>query len=528
MIEAIKGEYLNLKSAKEKYAFYHELMKVEDYYTTIPMEYFLINDSIPTLEYVKNKTRKEIITAEDLEDACKEYPEIFCYYMLGVHLRPYQHFLIDEIHKENYIALCCGRRLGKSTITKLYMLWTSFFNKLPGELTGTTWNVVLQDQEIANTLYVEPIHELLEKGDRVVKTNFKGSLGDKYFTSRLVTRREKSGKVKSNQISFNVGAICRINTLPPTSKAIGREGNIIGDEVSKWKKNSKVADEFKFFDQLIAIVKDNPIYKAIFLSTPEGQEDLFATEIFDFRDENVNNKFKKIWFPYWVRVDNQWIEEMIATKENSIKNKRLYMFQQEYEAKFVTINEAFFDNEVIARNTVSDWAKGRCNSPCSLGIDWGGTQKSQTVLAVYTWNTDQKSERVPVYLKVYEVNDDVMKLDKDLEHIKDNYNIKWCVPDNKGGRFMIPKLIQLFGESRVTPLNFTTDKRAGYELLREYLGKGLVKIPNNTEALRQIADLTDQLKPYSSKSKDDIPDAIMLANYPLLQNLPSFFKIKSI
>jgi hypothetical protein len=233
------------------------------------------------------------------------------------------------MHKETYLALCCGRRLGKSTITKLYMLWTSFFNKLPGGLTGTTWNIVLQDQEIANTLYVEPIHELLEKGDKIVKNRCKGELGDNYFTSRLLTRREKSGKVKSNQISLKVkGAICRINTLPPTSKAIGREGNIIGDEVSKWKKNSKVADEFVFFDQLIAIVKDNPIYKAIFLSTPEGQTDLFATEIFDFEDQNPNNKFKKIWFPYWARVEPKWIEEMIATKETAIKNKRLYMFQQ--------------------------------------------------------------------------------------------------------------------------------------------------------------------------------------------------------
>jgi len=522
------GEYLEFKDYKDKYKFYNELMNTEDFYTRVPIEYFEVNEQIPQLDYVRKKLNKQEITTTDLEQACKQFPEIFCYYMLGVHLRPYQHFAIDLMHQLNYIALCCGRRLGKSTITKIYMLWTSFFNKLSGDLTGTTWNVILQDQEIANTLYIEPIHELLEKGDKIVLKKFKGQLGEHYFTSKLVTRREKSGKVKSNQISFNVGAICRINTLPPTAKSIGREGNVIGDEVSKWKRNTKVSDEFVFFDQLIAIIKDNTKYKAIFLSTPEGQTDLFATEIFDFEGKNPSNMFKKIWFPYWVRIEPKWLEEMIRTKDTALANKRLYMFQQEYEAKFITINEAFFDNDKIAINAITDWQKSRCNLSCSLGIDWGGTQKSQTVLYVSCWDFDPTHPILPVYKKEYPVNEDVGNMDRDLAYIKNNYNIKFVVPDNKGGRWVIPKLEQMFGFSRVTPFNFTTDKRAGYELYREAIGAGRVKIPNERETLKQFTELTDQLKPYSSNGKDDIPDAAMLSAYPFLQNQPQFFKIKSV
>ena len=67
--------------------------------------------------------------------------------------------------------------------------------------------------------------------------------------------------------------------------------------MAKWKKNARIGDEFKYFDQIEAIMKDKPIYKAIFLSTPEGTEDLFAKEIFDPECKQPNNKYKKIWFP---------------------------------------------------------------------------------------------------------------------------------------------------------------------------------------------------------------------------------------
>ena len=511
-----------------KYNYFVQLHGVENFYTTIPLKYWNDNARISTKEYVLEKMDAKKFTVEILEQACIKFPEIFCYWMLGIRLRPYQYYAIDEMVKYNYIAMAWARRLGKSTITKIFMLWTSRFNKLPGGLTGTTWTVILQDQDIANALYIEPLHEMMEKGDKITQHNFKGHLGENYFTSKLVTRREKSGKVRGNQISFNVyGNICRINTMPPTSKAIGREGNLIGDEVTKWRNNPKLKDEFKYFDQLIAIMKDNPNYKAIFLTTPEGDQDLFATEIFDPDDRLPNNMFKKIWFPYWARVEDVWLAEMKRTKEKAIYNKRFHLFQQEYEAKFVTISEPYFDSDKHIRSCIIDnWKQaGELGTACSLGIDWGGSAKSETALVIYKWDLKQESERLPIYAKSYPVGEDLDKLEPDLMYIKQNYNIKWVVPDNKGGRWMMPRLEQIFGLGRVIPFNFTTDKIAGYELFRQGLNDKVIKLPNYTPLIDQMRNMNQDLKPNSSKGKDDLCDAAMMACKPLLGRVENKFRV---
>ncbi len=512
----------------KQYEYYLERLKIEPFYTSIPFRYWNDNKKIKTKEYVMEKMKTKRFTVEVLEKACVKYPEIFCWWMLGIQLRPYQHYAMDVMYKTNYVAMSWSRRLGKTTITKIFMLWTARFNKLPGEMTGTTWNVILQDQEIANSLYIEPLHEIMEKGDKITFENFKGNLGEHYFTSKLVTRREKSGKVRSNQISFNIdGAICRINTMPPTSKAIGREGNLIGDEVSKWKNNPKLKDEFKYFDQLIAIMKDNPIYKGIFLTTPEGSQDLFATEIFDPDNKLPHNMFTKIWFSYWARVNETWLKEMKRTKEKAEYNKRLTMFQQEYEAKFMTISEPFFNyDKHIYKNIIDNWKQtNERNIPCSLGIDWGGTQKSETALVIRKWDLKPQSARIPIYIKHYKVGEDLDKLEPDLMYIKKNFNIKWVVPDNKGGRWMIPRLEQIFGLGRVKPFNFTIDKIAGYEIYRQGLNDGIVKLANYTPLLDQMKNLNDEMKPNSSKGKDDIVDADMMACKPILEKQETAFKV---
>lgn len=500
--------------------YYNKRLKQEPYYTNIPEFYWKAYTEIGTAQYVLNRMNAKELTVDVLEKACNKYPEIFAYYMLGVKLRPYQHYAIDKIWANNYTALAWSRRLGKSTVVKIFILWSTFFNKLPGDLTGTTWNIVLQDQEIANSLYIEPLHELMERGDGIVQKTFKGVLGEHYFTSKLVTRRDKMGKVKSNQISFKTqSGICRINTLPPTSKAIGREGNIAGDEVSKWKNNAKVRDEFKYYDQLEAIMKDKPIYKAIFLSTPEGNDDLFAKEIFDPDNLQPNNKYTKVWFAYWARVDKEWLEEMDRTRENSIHNKRLALFQQEYEAKFMTISDPFFDfAEHIQPNIIDDWKEAyQLDVPCSLGIDWGGTQKSETALVITKWNLNPNTKKKVIYIKHYQVGDDLDHLVPELERIKKLYNIKWVVPDNKGGRWLIPKLEELFGKGRVQPFNFTTDKIQGYEMIRNALNQHEIQIPNYMPLTDQMKNMNEKLKANSTKGKDDIIDALMMSCYPLIE-----------
>lgn len=517
----------------KQYLTYINNYKEEPYYTQVDYKYFLAHQEVSNISYVKRKlgmNEYSKITATGLLEACKKFPEVFAYWMLGIRLRPYQMQAIDTLYENNDVALAWSRRTGKSTIVKIQVLHTAVFNLLPGTITGTTWNIILQDQDIANSLYIEPLHEMMEKGDKIVNTNFKGALGENFFTSKLVTRRDKFGKVRANQITLiTETGVSRINTLPPTNKAIGREGNIAGDEIAKWKDNPKVKDEFKYFDQIMAIKKDNPKLKAIFLSTPEGDADLFAKEIFDPNNQSKNNNFVKVWFPYWARTDEQWLGEMKITREKAISVKRLQLFQQEYEAKFITISDPYFDlEEHINKNITKDfnWRQAYERiQPCSIGIDWGGSMKSRTVICIYKWTLNEKDIIKPINIIRYEVGEDLDNFEKDVMNIKKNYNVKFVTVDNKGGRWMIPRLQKIFGAGRVIPFNFAVDKVAGYELFREALGKNQIELPNYTPLINEMRNFNQKLKPSSTAGTDDCIDACMMAAQPFITNKQSTVKV---
>ena len=524
------------------YAEYQRLMVLQPHFTHIPKSYFINNPILGEDSYTNWKLGlpvNHITTFGDKLRASIMFPEICSARMLGIHPRPYQHYALDQYYRERYSVAAWGRRLGKTICNRLTLLHTGRFNLLPSEMGGTTWNIVLQDQDLANDLYIEPLHEIMEYADRVTAKTFQrkdGSflLGEHFWSGALLTPRDKVGKVRVNKISFRVqempdfnikAGITRLTAFGPTPKVIGREGNLMGDEVSKWKNNPKCKDEFKFYDQLIAILKDNPRYKGIFSSTPEGEDDVFAREMFDPNDENPKSKYHKIWFPYWVRNDPHWLKEIHDTEEDSLQKRRHHTFLQEYEASFLTISDPFFHPNDVSSVVKDNWRKSHSTLPCSLGIDWGGTEKSETSWVVTEWDLNPKSPRRIINKKSYPVGDDLLYLEGDLRVVRQNYNIKWVTPDNKGGRWMMPRLDKMFGKGRVNQMNFTTDKRPGYETFRQAIIDNIVELPNDTKFIKQMLGLTDALKPASSKGLDDEADAAMMSLSPICNSEPKVCKV---
>ena len=90
---------------------------------------------------------------------------------------------------------------------------------------------------------------------------------------------------------------------------------------------------------------------------------------------------------------------------------------------------------------------------------------------------------------------------------------------------MIPLLEELFGKGRIQPFNFTTDKQQGYELLREGLNSREIELPNYQPMITQLRNLNEKLKANSTKGKDDLADALMMACYPLMQKETRKFKV---
>jgi len=248
-------------------------------------------------------------------------------------------------------------------------------------------------------------------------------------------------------------------------------------------------------------------------------------DIFDPDSGNKTNDYVKIWYPYWVRQEPHWLSEVDKTEKKALKNRRHHLFLQEYNASFVTISNPFFHPIDVGNSLYDNWRKGSSNNPCSLGLDWGGTEKSETAWVITEWDLKAESPRKVIAKKSYPIGQDLIHLEKDMINVKRNFNIKWVTPDNKGGRWMMPTLERIFGKGRVYPLNFTTDKRAGYEKIRQSVTDKLIQIPNDTKLIKQILGLTEDLKPASSKGKDDEVDALMMSMYPIYNTVVKKAKV---
>ena len=498
---------------------YKEEIVKEPYYTEIPEKYWELSANVHDLKYIKKIYKLDNLTIQKLFEICSENPNIAAYYMFGFTLRPHQMMSMDYMIKYNRIAECWSRRMGKTFKNQIFSLWSTVFDKFPSISTGTTWNILLQDVDTAKDLYIQPMYEKLENADKIVAKNFKGMYGQNFFTSRLLTRKDKSGKVTSNQISFRstTGKICRIFALPTTKKAIGREGNIIGDEVSKWKYNNALSDDVQFYQQLKPILIDNPNFKGIFTSTPEGPDDVFAY-IFNPEDNPVKEQeFKKIWLPYTARREQHWLDSIEAERQKHIQAGTIATFQQEFEAKFVQTDNMFFTQQQISQiiNTKLKTQYSELVEACYVGVDWGGSTKSQTAIAVVKYKPNENM-RTLIYYKAYPVNQDQSAV-QDIIEICRKYNIKILTVDNKGGRFAIPQLEKAVGKHRIKEFNFSTEKLTGYNLLKECMIEKSIEIPYTHEIITQFRTLNNKLKPQSTKDKDDIIDSIMLAIQPTIQ-----------
>jgi len=460
-------------------------------------------------------------------EVCKQDAIAFSIYMLGIVPRPHQIYMLEQMMTKKRLAMCLGRRLGKSKVNQIFVLWAIVFNKFPSELAGTTFSIICQDLDTGKDLYIEELYMMIEDADNVIKENFDNKLGGNWFTGKLLTTKEKSGKVTGTQISLRSveGKVCKIRALPPTHKARGKEGNIIGDEVSFWKKNNSCSNDIDFYDTVIhPILSDNPNYISIMSSTPDGYGDLWE-KVFDPDDQHYT-EYEKIWFPCWVYTPDWYWANMIKEEDKYAKRGEIWKFQQEYEARFVQMRNQYFDEEKHIKKFLDETHIFKVmneGNELYMGLDFGGTMTSHTAIVI-TEQTEQGEGHV-VFYKEYPVNEDGTLL-ADIRGLMRRFpKISKIVYDNKGGRYIEQQLKEEYGEYMLQPFNFTTDKQKGYSLLKQAMFENKIKAPEDKLLKNQLRNFTDKLKPMNKEISDDVLDAMMMAFYPILDKEVRIFNV---
>lgn len=541
---------------------YNEIKKenIENYvpkgstkYSTLETKYYKLSKVIKNPESLKKwmslkAGRKDgKINPKEAYSVCEEDPVAYLAFMRGIFLMPHQIKAMEKMKDDNikYFALCWGRRLGKTYVFRTFAEWSCLFNKHPVEGKGTKWSILMHSKDIGKEVYMEEVYQELEKGNFVVRENFKGALGDEFFSNFLIKREDKTGQATGMKMSYRIledmsydnvkrfisgEKMYRItSSFKIMTKTRGIEGNVICDEISFWKENPHLRNTKDIYDKGVRpIVTSDPKLKCFISSTPDGFDNIFF-DLFDPLDKFKTSPFERLWFPCWVKQDKAHLLQMESLKKEYIEKGELYVFQQEYEAKFVKSKDAFFDEDLHISKFQDDKISYVTSSdePCVIIADWGGTNTSHTVLSVVSYPTDKYPARV-LYKHEYPVNEDNTVVQDILDL---TYRFKaWdkFICDNKGGNFAVKDLERILGEWKVEQFNFRTQKQDGYFAMKQSIRNNEFKCPPDKRVEEQLRNFTDKLKPNDSMVSDDIIDTFMMGIFYISQKDKEIYEVISI
>ncbi len=512
-------------------------------YDLLEPRYYKLNKILKHPEKRKEWASRKVgrsdgkISAKELYELGRRDPVAYFVFQKGIILRPHQIKAIELMAEEDnkYVALCWGRRIGKSYVFRCFAEWSCMFNKHPVEGKGTKWSIILHSKEVGKEIYMEEVYTDIENGDITTYETFKGLLGDSFFSSFIITREDKTGQATGMKLSYKILADMSYENVKAylasdakakkrfrrltcsfkiMTKPRGIEGNVICDEIAFWKENNHLRDTHKVYHKGVRpIVTSDINLKCFISSTPDGMADIFY-DLFDPAKKKKSNPFVKSWYPCWVRTDSIFTEQMNSLREEYIENGDLVTFQQEYEAKFVKSKDSFFDEEFHTQRIQDDKLSFMPSSTtnCDIIADWGGSNTSHTVIAAVSTPTDKEPSRL-LYYHEYDINEDHTVVNDILVLTRKFVNWRWFICDNKGGNFAVKDIEKLLGDWKVKQFNFTTMKKDGYFAMKQAIRNDKLKIPVCDRIQEQMRNFTDKLKPNDIVISDDILDVIMMPTY---------------
>lgn len=437
-----------------------------------------------------------------------EDPTRFAYFMLGIKLRDYQAYALDQILINKKIAFPKARQIGFSTMVCVLALWAAFFNKYPSGISKNTKIGIISKEDDAAKKLLATIRDLLHQGDRHMSAFLKGKIEQ---TNGLFSRKLVEPN-NTEQITFENR--CIIKSYPPTAKVDGNSFDIaIIDEAHKLR--CPEPERFYFYTYLPTLADTNG--KEVLLSSPNGQGGFFA-DIVDYADRlpEEQKSHKVIGFHYSICREPNYVAYVEKMKD--VMDER--EFGEAFELSFMTAETSFFSTEKV--DSCKDEKYIETNGlhyECTGGLDYGMTVSRCAIVV----STMINGIPVTIYRHRFPSDFDTNALIPFMDNLKERYNIvRWYVDDCPEGYTLNQQMLR---EGRpVTLFDFKKEKIRCYNAWKRMVNKGEWKVPASfTDLTQEMIELKAEENLYGNLSifkpkggYDDLCDATVMSLYPFL------------
>lgn len=479
-------------------------------YTKIPDEYLG-----EKYEYLISLDRVKKEYGGDILKACEDDPALFGYIMLGFKPRDYQLYHLHRMRDNRFVFSLMGRRMGKSTDFKIFDAWALWWNKYPQGREKTTKILVLAHTSDSAESYIQELRDIYDVGDKRVEQVFKGKLGKRYFTSKF-PKKTDNAKINNSELNVYNNGWNKIMAFPPTARARGRAASIVQlDELAFWDEYAN--DEYKIYKEVVRpIVTDSPGSKIFIATTPNGPSGL-AYDLLPV--DNHKTQFELIWYPFYYRKDEEYLEEMKKVREEYDANGDFDSFRQEYLAELVSKGKLYFqkEKEIDKVFDLPDMSMATSYfGECHAAIDFGGSKISRTVITVSRFNKEfNRVERL--YHKRYPVGKDSTLKEDILDVYKRFPGIqKWHVDSQGGGSSFYDWFKGRFGSHMVHEVTFRGLKADMFRLFKIACFKGRIKSYYDPELSEEFLNFTSDLKP-AKHATDDMLDSFVMSAFDWLE-----------
>ena len=439
----------------------------------------------------------------------REDPVIFSRFMINFTPRDYQAYIMDEISNNQHTGIVKGRQIGFSTTIALYCLWYAWFGKAKtGANKNTKICIISKDDDAAKKL-LQQIKDFMYMGDVHMSKLFKSKKEhtQNYFSREIVVNNVDMLKLKGGSI---------ITSFPPTGKIRGTSNDLVFIDEFAFVNNTDV-DSFFYTEVMPTISETNG--KTIISSTPNGYGGLFY-ELIDPDGKKQDHVYKRTMVPFSCNNNNpDYMTQVDQLRSHMDEGK----FRQEYECDFVSADERFFNAKRVKEMFDDSLNVDMDEHEFIVGVDYGMTQ-ARTVVAMATIIKDNV---VVPYFKEFAAGHDVNEIVGFIDGLKDRFKINKIVVDHcPQGDGPNKKMLSMGWN--VELFEFGKQKIEAYCVFRSKMNKipaCEIKVKADKNAEKQFLEMIQEeskmgkLQIHKPRSgRDDIPDAIIMACYTLLQN----------
>jgi len=434
-------------------------------------------------ESFKEKVREDMRIRDDESrlEASERNPAIFMREMIG--WKPYwwqKHFL-TRVGKASRgetdskaIAVLTSRQIGKSTSLAVVALWACLFNKdaFGGYNTTKVGSFSMSDVQAKKLMY--EIKRLMHAGDY----HMEEETGASNFFTDLVASNEPNNKTTITFEAYDSdmhGPLLKGAKVGPAIKTYPPTDSVLGETLSTSfiDEAGKVSDSF--FEDIFTPTTDAADGLKLYTSTPWQASGWFY-EIIKNR-ENIDVEVMAFDIgALEAEEDHPQAERQLESVKSTIKDfearGKYDTIQRQYYCEFVQGTSQYFDPNVVDDVFTDSLEQTTdCSDAVDVGIDFGGSSSSHTVITVSKY--DEDTERIErVWHKRYDVKKDLSLMD-DLKLVRDTFNVQRFIPEEcPAGDYYINKMEQLGWN--VEPFNPSRKKANVYSSFQTMMLQGRV------------------------------------------------------